>query len=295
MKYSEFMKELNLKQISCAIKFLRKKNNISQNYLAQALNIPRSSVSQIENEARDLSFIEFQKILNLFQISFDEFIQSGIPKLPMNTKKNSNKKIIFDKKRFKELFMYVLQKCSNKPNVGETVLYKLLYFCDFNYFELYEKPLTGMKYKKMQFGPVPDQILFNKVLEEMRKAGMIERVARPYIYNTIQTRYINFVEADLSIFGDDLIKMIKVVDDVIERFSNMSARQIEACSHRDYPWQSHNMNDEIEYSSVFSRSEEFANRDYNEMLQQSAANDIIDELGKINDEEYSYYSNLLSQ
>ena len=37
------------------------------------------------------------------------------------------------RKKFENVLLYILEKCAGKPNVGETVLYKLLYFSDFNY------------------------------------------------------------------------------------------------------------------------------------------------------------------
>lgn len=285
---------LDAVQIGEIIRAFRKQRNISQDQLAQALNIPRTSVSQIENGGRELSFIELQKVLALFEVSFEEFTTYGMPsrEIASEKKKGINKKIKFEADKFKQLLLYILEKCGGKPNVGETVLYKLLYFCDFNFFELYEKPLTGMKYKKMQFGPIPDQSLFNKVIMEMRKSGMIEKVSRPYMNDTIQTRYLNFAEADLSVFGKDIDKMIKVADLVIERLSGMSARQIEDHSHRDYPWQAHEDNEEIDYSSVFFRSGEFANRDYEKEFIQSAAADVSNDLPPLSKEEYEYYMSL---
>ncbi|EKD31937.1 MAG: helix-TurN-helix protein [uncultured bacterium] len=285
---------LTMSQLGKIIRSFRTQKGISQDQLAQALNIPRTSVSQIENGGRELSFIELQKILTLFEASFEEFTAHATEVKRENPKKKKgiNKKIKFDKEKFKQLFLYILEKCGSKPNVGETVLYKLLYFCDFDYFELYEKPLTGMKYRKMQFGPVPDQTLFNPVLKEMRKNGTVERVSRPYLKDTIQTRYLNFVSADLSVFGSDVDKMIKVADSVIERFSGMSARQIEDHSHRDYPWQVHQDNEEIDYGSVFFRSGEFANRDYEEEFIQSGAADVSKHLPPLSKAEYEYYMSL---
>lgn len=288
---------LNTAQAGEIIKKIRTQKNISQDQLAQALKIPRSSVSQIENGGRELSFVEFQKILALFEVSFEEFMAYNEPekKSPPRKNKAVNKKIKFDSEKFKQLLLYILQKCGSRPNVGETVLYKLLYFCDFDYFETFEKPLTGMKYKKMQFGPIPDQALFNPVISEMRQCGMVEKVTKPYVNDTIQTRYLNFTEADLSVFGSDIDKMIKIADSVVERLSGMSARQIEDHSHRDYPWQVHEFDEEIDYATVFFRSGEFANRDYDEMWEQSSANDILEQLGEVSDEEHQYYLNLLNK
>ena len=38
--------------------------------------------------------------------------------------------------KFKQVFLYILKKVGAKPNVGQTVLYKLLYFIDFDYYDL---------------------------------------------------------------------------------------------------------------------------------------------------------------
>ncbi len=44
--------------------------------------------------------------------------------------------------------LYVLNKVGCKYNVGETVLYKLLYFIDFDFYEKYEEQLIGATYVK---------------------------------------------------------------------------------------------------------------------------------------------------
>lgn len=288
------VKNLNTEQIGEIIKFLRSKKQISQEKLSIALGIPRSSVSQIENGGRELSFIELQKLLSIFEVSFEEFVAYKKQDKEVTRKKNKtiNSRIKFEPEKFKQLLLYILEKCGSKPNVGETVLYKLLYFCDFDYFETHEKALTGMKYKKMQYGPIPDQTLFNPVINEMRESSMIERVSRPYIHDTIQTKYINFVSADLSVFGKDAEKMRKIVDCTIGKLSNMSARQIEEHSHRDYPWQFHEFNEEIDYGSVFCRSGEFTNRDYDQEFIENAAADVAQDLPPLNEKEYKYYMSL---
>jgi transcriptional regulator with XRE-family HTH domain len=285
---------INSDQLGEIIKRFRMLKNISQEELAKALDVPRTAISQIENGGRDLSFVELQKLLNLFEVSFDEFVGFGAVenKADKNKQKKVNKKIKFSPEKFKQLLLYILQRCGGKPNVGETFLYKLLYFCDFNFFEIYEKPLTGMKYKKMKFGPVPDQVLYFSIIEEMKESGLIERISKPYINDTIQTRYLNFAEADLSVFGEDIEKMRKVTDSVIERLSGLSARQIEDFSHNDFPWFSHEENSEIDYGSVFNRSGEYANRDYEKEFLGNAALDVSKDLPALSRKEVDYYMSL---
>ena len=59
-----------------------------------------------------------------------------------------HKKIL---KKFKEVLLYILEKVGSKPNVGMTVLYKLLYFIDFDYYEKFEEQLLGATYIKNHF------------------------------------------------------------------------------------------------------------------------------------------------
>ena len=63
--------------------------------------------------------------------------------------------------KFKEVFLYILNKVGSKPNIGETVIYKLLYFIDFNFYEKYEEQLIGAAYLKNRFGPTP--VEFKKI------------------------------------------------------------------------------------------------------------------------------------
>ncbi|MDR1944825.1 MAG: hypothetical protein LBQ59_01735 [Candidatus Peribacteria bacterium] len=44
-----------------------------------------------------------------------------------------------NEKKFREVLLYILEKLSSKPSFTETVLHKILYFSDFDFYELYEK------------------------------------------------------------------------------------------------------------------------------------------------------------
>ena len=48
-------------------------------------------------------------------------------------------KISFNKEKFKEMLHHIINECGYRPNVGKTVMFKLLYFSDFDFYELKEK------------------------------------------------------------------------------------------------------------------------------------------------------------
>jgi uncharacterized phage-associated protein len=158
--------------------------------------------------------------------------------------------------KFKNVLLYILERCAGKPNVGETVLYKLLYFSDFNYYEQYEEQMTGAQYKKLPFGPVPQKL--QSIITNMIEGGQIQRFKVDYYGNT-QTRYMPLAKADLT----QLKASEKdVIDKVIEQMSDWSATMISDYSHKDMPWIATKDGEEINYELAFYREAPFSVRNY---------------------------------
>ncbi|MDR3168602.1 MAG: SocA family protein [Candidatus Peribacteria bacterium] len=83
-------------------------------------------------------------IANNFEMSINDLISDEhIEPTPPQAGKNQP----FYK--FKQAFLYLLNKVAQKPNVGKTVINKLLYFADFNHYEKYWESITGVDYIKM--------------------------------------------------------------------------------------------------------------------------------------------------
>ncbi|GAI19407.1 unnamed protein product, partial [marine sediment metagenome] len=134
------------------IKKLRKENGFSQEYLAKQLGISRPTFILIEKGKRELTVSELKKLAAILNTPLEEFLSNkkkGVKisiKLERKQRKATKREIrinVPQKKisKFKEVLLYVLEKVGAKPNVGETVLYKLLYFIDFDFYEKYEEQL----------------------------------------------------------------------------------------------------------------------------------------------------------
>ena len=80
-------------------------------------------------------------------------------------KKHTDDKMEFNKEKFKNVLHYIVYKCGLKNNVGRTVLHKLLYFSDFNYYQIFKESITNESYKKLSRGPVP--IHFEEAMAEL--------------------------------------------------------------------------------------------------------------------------------
>ncbi len=160
--------------------------------------------------------------------------------------------------KFKEVLLYVLTMVGGKPNVGETVLYKLLYFIDFDYYEKYEHQLIGATYIKNHYGPSP--VEFRKLVEEMMEKGDIEEVHSRYFRHP-QKKYLAHREADLTKLD---ARELKHIDEVLAKLSDMNATELSEYSHQDVPWLIAEDNRALDYEAVFYRTAKTSVRNYEE-------------------------------
>jgi len=249
------------------IKQLRKQKAYSQGELAKLIEVSRPSFSEIEDGKKDLTISQAKKLAEALGLSFNDLLNNKIPNEPelviekdlVKTKKESNIRISVPEKnmkKFTEVFLYVLNRIGAKPNVGEGVLCKLMYFIDFDFYERYEKQLMGAVYIKNHHGPTP--LGFPKILEDMEKKGEIVRVVKK-LYNYQQKKYLPLRESDLSLITAEEKKHI---DWVLARLSDKNAREMEEYSHRDIPWISAEDQSAIDYETVFYRTPDFSVRSY---------------------------------
>ena len=248
------------------IKKQRIKKEIPQKHIASELGISRPTYIQIENGNREITISEAKKLASIFNLSFIDFLEE----------KETKRKIIFEKKqekgkneirinkkdleKFKNVLLYILERVGAKQNIGETVLHKLLYFIDFDYYEKYEENLMGGKYIKNHHGPTSVEL--SEILKNMQKNGEIETINKEY-FKYPQKKYFPKKEPDLSVIS---AREIKHIDEILAKLSNKNAKEIEDYSHQDIPWQVAKDGGEISYESVFYRDEKYSVRNYDDEI-----------------------------
>lgn len=262
--------KLSQKQIGQRITELRKKKGLSQEDLAKSIKISRPSLAQIELGNRSVDILELQKLSLVLEFSLDDFMSKDFPasqdvdlKEEEKAKKEEERISVptLQVNKFKNVLLYILERCAGKPNVGETVLYKLLYFSDFNYYELYEEHLTGAKYRKLPYGPVPEKL--DAIIGQMIEKGQLQRVKTEY-HGYPQTRYLPLQKADLT---ELRASEKEVIDRVIEQMSDWSAATISNYSHKDMPWLASKEGEEINYELAFYRDAPFSVRNYGDEIE----------------------------
>jgi len=252
------------KELGEKIKVLRKRLQYSQDKLAELLKIKRSTLSQIESGQRDIKSHEIKTLARIFNISTDELLGQA-PGLEVHLShseweepKEELIRISVPQKnieKFKEVLLYILNKVGAKPNVGETVIYKLLYFIDFDFYEMFEEQLIGATYQKNHHGPTP--VEFAKIMEDMIENKDIDKVKSKY-FNYPQTKYLPLRKPNLKVLK---AHELAVINDVLKRLSDMNAGQISEYSHQDVPWLTTEDLKIIDYESVFYRTPAYSRRD----------------------------------
>jgi transcriptional regulator with XRE-family HTH domain len=272
IKYANSMSiKLSQKQIGQRIAGLRKIKGYSQEELAKNVGISRSSLAQIELGNRSIDIMEVQNLSIVLGFSLDEFMsvdfavsQDVEGKAETGTQK-VNERISLPSlqvNKFKNVILYILERCAGKPNVGETVIYKLLYFSDYNYYELYEEHLTGAKYRKLPYGPVPQK--FDVIINQMIDTGQIQRVKTEY-HGYRQTRFLPLIKANLT---ELKASEKEIIDRVIEQMSDWSAAAISNYSHNDMPWVASKEGEEINYELAFYRAAPYSVRNYENEIEE---------------------------
>ena len=280
------------KQLGQKIKALREQRELSQEQLAKFAGVSRAAISEIERGNRGLDVLELAKMAKLFELSTDEFLQDKRDREKRLLKKKRvatiNKAIKFQPEKLRQVVLYILSKCGGKPNFGETVLYKILYYIDFDVYEILGKPVTGLNYIHQKFGPMPQVKQYQSIIQDMREKQEIKIFNQDY-YGMVQKRYVALTDYKMDDFS---AKERDLIDKVLKHLSDMGARQIEEYVHDDAPWKLTENNDVIPYNLVIERKFPYAYRDYDKIWQSAAAKDTLRNLGEISDEEVSYYENL---
>ena len=248
----------------------RKKRDLTQEFLASALKISRPTYMQIERGERDLTVIEAEKLAFIFGISFEDFRHGKDSAITAEIKKDKVKPKVEKQemrisvpqknlKKFKEVLLYILSKVGGKPNVGEAVIYKLLYFIDFDFYEKFEEQLIGATYIKNHYGPTP--VEFKTIVEDMIKNGEIVKVDNNF-FNYPQRKYLPVREPDLTKLKD--ARELRHIDEVLARLADKNATELSNYSHDDVPWLIAEDNKPLDYEAVFYRTPKTSVRNYDE-------------------------------
>lgn len=212
------------------IKELRLKRGLSQLETAEKIGISRSSYIGFEQGKNELSLFEAIKLADLFGISLEE-MRGGL-------KPNY--------KKYKQMILAYLRSEKDSHNkIPKTKLAKMLYLADFAWFYEHLESMSGMPYRKIQYGPVPDN--YFRAIEELFEAGIIEvdKTTKDGVFFISQTR--SGEREKLSELNAVELKMIK---DISLKWRGKRTQDIVKFTHDQLPYAICEDNEIIPYSLI---------------------------------------------
>lgn len=158
-----------------------------------------------------------------------------------------------DEKKYRNVILYFASKIGGGSVWGKKKMYKLLYYLDFDFFEKFEKPVTGDVYHKLQMGPAPSY--FDAIATDLNKDGLLSITKRgtgpgyndTYVYKAL-------TDPDLSVFSVDEIKMM---DRVVKLYGGKTGTELEKLTHAEAPYLAVEDSEEIPLELALYRGTDF--------------------------------------
>ena len=218
------------------IKMLRAKRGFSQADLAIKLGISRPSYIAIEQGKRELTLSEAEKLSEVFGVSLKE-MESGVSA---------------NYEKYKQMILACIRNAGSKKDgkITKTKLAKLVYLADFAWFYKHLESMSGMQYRKIQYGPVPDS--YFRAMDELFELGQIEITPTEDGAMLIsETR--NGAKVSLSEINNEEEKLIK---NISSKWIGKNTQEIVTFTHNQLPYAICSDNEIIPYELITQENPE---------------------------------------
>lgn len=116
-------------------------------------------------------------------------------------------------------------------NLFKMKLLKFLFYADFLSFKRSTISISGLQYKRLPMGPVPDD--YDLLLDLVVKTGEIDKEIVSMGYPNPGEKFTASGEVDFSVFNKD---EIRVLEDICELLSRYNSQKISDLSHEEDAW-----------------------------------------------------------
>ena len=197
---------------------LRNERGLSQADVAKSLGVSRPSYIDIEKGKKELTLSQLRILASLLRIPPEE-LQFEIAMIASND---------ISMPKFKQVILNCVKfgGAESDGKITKTKLAKLVYLSEFKWFYDNLQPLTGLAYKRLAQGPVPDAYfraideLFEEKLIDIQKKGSAFMIA------------LNENASNNLLTADELV----VVTAVSKKWRASDTQQIVAFTHKQLPW-----------------------------------------------------------
>jgi len=129
-----------------------------------------------------------------------------------------------------KVYNLVLYFCM--PGLWKTSVNKYLFYADFKHFKEYLTGITGSRYVRLPYGPVPEN--YDIILGGLVGEGLVHVEEICFDAKTCGEKYKTAKAADLTVFSET---ECEVIEEVRNRFKNCGAKEISDFSHEEKGYQ----------------------------------------------------------
>ena len=218
------------------IKDLRKKKGFSQQEMAGKIDISRPSYIALEQGKRELSLSEAGKLADIFGVSIETFSGRNIQNI----------------EKYKQMiFTFLRNDLASDDKVPKTKLAKLLYLADFSWYYNHLESMSGMEYRKIPYGPVPDT--YFRVIEELYEEGKLD---------IEKTREGAMLISETSSGKRESVNLLnssekKLLRDISKKWKNKRTQEIVDFAHNQLPYKICSDSEIIPYELITQEDPEY--------------------------------------
>jgi len=191
---------------------------MSQEVVASELGISRPSYIAIEQGSKELTLSQLEKLANILRTSVSG-LQYEVYNLDGDEKKS---------KKYLQIVLNCLRSGADTDGkITKTKLAKLAYLADFAWFYNKLEPMSGLAYRRIQQGPVPDE--YFRSIDELFESGAVAIEPRG------SALMVSAIEADAprSELTDSEIKLIQAI---AKKWQGRPTADIVDFTHNQLPW-----------------------------------------------------------
>jgi uncharacterized phage-associated protein len=198
---------------------------------------PKVMLDMIESTKEELEEKEYKKLIQRIQSIIEnndayKMLQYETNRIFCSTRSYENGYAAISLNKLKNVMIAILERCQE---VWCTKMNKLLFYVDFLSYRERGMAITGLTYRAIDFGPVPEK--WDKVYSQFDE---IQQVVQQF------GNYEGTILCTKSRIENDVLteEEIKMIDIVCNKYGHYSSQAISTISHKESAWKNHHQSSE---------------------------------------------------
>jgi transcriptional regulator with XRE-family HTH domain len=203
----------NTLQLAERVAKWREQSGLTQQEVAERLGLSRQRYMLVEKGERDLNTTELGVLGGLFGVAPDDFFRDAV-----------------DIPKFRQMYFACIKFATDgRGGVTKTKLAKLLYLADFTQYYRELMPISGVKYRRMEYGPVAD--VFFSLTDDLYQTGKIN------ITPNERAQIISASTREAENFDKLSAEELALIKEICSQWKDKRTEEIVNFTHEQLPWQ----------------------------------------------------------